>query len=329
MTKIPSLQSTEVQTSLPRSIFLRDYMQEIASTDQLPKDDLRPVLLGLFGEVGSVMAIAKKPHREQDAYVGYHHALIEEFGDVLWYFVTLCGRLNYKIEDIFLRVVADEGYSKIVAASDLADGPISHINTTNDLPSLDETLLGLGTAAAALLHITGPDESNPALLHTFATQYLHAVQSAHVPFAQIMHTNIVKTRGRFLEPDLSSLPKFDDAFSKEEQLPNNFEIRIKERKSGKTYLQWNGVFVGDPLTDNIVDDDGYRFHDVFHLAHAAILHWSPTFRALIKQKRKSDPKYDVAQDGGRAIVVEEGLTTWIFSRAKDINFFEHHDRLSI
>ena len=328
MTKIPSLQSTEVQTSLQRSIFLRDYMQKIASTDQLPKDDLRPVLLGLFGEVGSVMAIAKKPHREQDSYVGYRHALIEEFGDVLWYFVTLCGRLNCEIEKIFLRVGAGEGYSKIVAASDLADGPISHINTANDLPSLDETLLGLGAAAAALLDIAGPDEFNPDLLHNFTTQYLHAVQTAHVPFAQIVHTNIVKTRGRFLEPDLSSLPKFDNTFSKEEQLPNNFEIKIQERKSGKSYLQWKGVFIGAPLTDNIVDADGYRFHDVFHLAHAAILHWSPTFRALIKQKRKSDPIYDDAQDGGRAIAVEEGLTAWIFSRAKDINFFEGHDRLS-
>jgi hypothetical protein len=43
----------------------------------------------------------------------------------------------------------------------------------------------------------------------------------------------------------------------------------------------NGVFIGDPLTDNIRDPDGYRFHDVFHFARAAILHWSPTFRALI------------------------------------------------
>ena len=29
---------------------------------------------------------------------------------------------------------------------------------------------------------------------------------------------------------------------------------------------------------------------------------------------------DEAQDGGRAIVVEEGLTAWIFSRAKELNF---------
>ena len=93
-------------------------------------------------------------------------------------------------------------------------------------------------------------------------------------------------------------------------------------------MQWNGVFIGDPLTDNILDPDGYRFHDAFHLAYAAILHWSPAFRALIKQKRKSDPKVDEAEDGGRAIVIEEGLSAWIFSRAKKLNFFEGHSSVS-
>jgi hypothetical protein len=90
----------------------------------------------------------------------------------------------------------------------------------------------------------------------------------------------------------------------------------------------NGVFIGDPLTDNILDPDGYRFHDVFHFAHAAILHWSPTFRALIKHKRRSNPIVDDAQDGGRAIVVEEGLSAWVFARSKELNYFEGQKRLS-
>ena len=89
------------------------------------------------------------------------------------------------------------------------------------------------------------------------------------------------------------------------------------------------MFIGDPLTDNIADLDGYRFHDVFHLAHAAILHWSPVVRALIKHKRKSKPEYDENQDSGRAIVVEEGLTAWLFSKAKELDFFEGHNRVSL
>ena len=90
----------------------------------------------------------------------------------------------------------------------------------------------------------------------------------------------------------------------------------------------NGVFIGDPLNDNILNPDGIRFHDVFHLAHAAVLHWSPTFRALIKHKRKSNKIVDETQDGGRAIVVEEGLTAWLFSRAKELNFFEGQNSVS-
>ena len=89
------------------------------------------------------------------------------------------------------------------------------------------------------------------------------------------------------------------------------------------------MFLGDPLTDNIRDPDGYRFHDVFHLAHAAVLHWSPVFRALIKHKRKSDPTFDEAEDGGRAIVVEEGLTAWIFTQAKETGFFSGRNKVSL
>ena len=34
-------------------------------------------------------------------------------------------------------------------------------------------------------------------------------------------------------------------------------------------------------------------------------------------------------DSGRAIVVEEGLTAWIFSRAKELNYFENQEKVSL
>jgi len=128
--------------------------------------------------------------------------------------------------------------------------------------------------------------------------------------------------------DLAGLD-FDSGFGIEEQLPREFKIRVNQRGSGKSYLQWNGVFIGDPLTDNIADQDGYRFHDVFHFSYVAILHWSPVIRSLIKHKRKSNPKYDEEQDSGRAIVVEEGVTAWIFSKAKELDFFQGQDKVSL
>jgi hypothetical protein len=103
---------------------------------------------------------------------------------------------------------------------------------------------------------------------------------------------------------------------------------IRQRSGGRSVLEMNGVIIGDPLTDNIADRDGYRFHDVFHFAHAAVMHWSPTFRALIKRKRKSNPIVDETQDSGRAIVVEEGLSAFVFSHAKSLAFFEGQSSLS-
>src|SRR2546425_1996035 len=51
------------------------------------------------------------------------------------------------------------------------------------------------------------------------------------------------------------------------------------------------------IQDNAYDDDGYRFHDVFHFAHLAILGWSPVLRKLLKRKRRNDVLVDEVEDG--------------------------------
>lgn len=326
----PFFSKKQRQGSCTVSILLRDYMREIESTDKLPQSDLRPILMGLFGEVGSIMAAPKKRLREQEAYPEYQRerAVEEEFGDVLWYFTALCRRLKVGVDVIFSEVVDRKGYGAAITASDLPGHPIVCTLSFNELPTLDKALLNLGQATAVLLNIDSPDEQTFDLLRTFSDRYLQALQAARLNFSKIIRMNIEKVRGRFIDPNPSTLPIFDKGFTDEESLPWQFEIRITQRKSGCGYLQWNGVFIGEPLTDNILSPDGYRFHDVFHFAHAAILHWSPVFRALIKQKRKSKPEIDEAEDGGRAIVVEEGLTAWIFSRAKQLNFFDGHTSVS-
>lgn len=312
--------------SLHRSILLTDYMSQVAPTDQLAQDDFKPVLLGLFGEVGSIMATAKKYHREKEAYAGYRHAVEEEFGDALWYFAALCRRLNVPMNEIL--AAAASGYSSAIAANDLIDSPISHVATPLTAPDLDPALLQLGEAVAALFTVCASQTDPRSGLTVFADRYLQALNAARVTFAEVVRMNLVKTVGRFQPPDYPNLPDFDREFKPEEQLPRQFAITIDQRASGRSYLRMNGVFIGDPLTDNILDPDGYRFHDVFHFAHAAILHWSPTFRSLIKHKRKSVSRIDEAQDGGRAVVVEEGLSAWIFARSKELNYFEGQPRLS-
>jgi NTP pyrophosphatase (non-canonical NTP hydrolase) len=312
-----------------RSILLADYIGQVLPTDRLPTEDLQPVLLGLFGEVGSIMATAKKFHREKEAYAGYRHSVEEEFGDALWYFSALCRRLGVRMDEILSEAATGDGYSTLIAANDLIDGPISRIATPLAVPELDPALLALGEATANLLALRQSTGGGKARLARFATSYLEALKSARVAFADVVRMNIAKTKGRFAPLDYATLPTFDEKFREDQRLPQHFEITIDQRNNiARSYLRWNGVFIGDPLTDNIRDSDGYRFHDVFHFAHAAILHWSPTFRALIKHKRKDDPKVDEAEDGGRAVVVEEGLTAWIFSRAKQLNFFEGQTSIS-
>ncbi len=307
------------------SFLLSDYAAEIADTDVLDPSDVNPILQGLYGEVGGIMSTAKKHIREKSAYPGFKRAAEEEFGDTLWYLAALCRRLSIPLDELFAEAASGERFKTIGAASDMVEGAFAHVAMPTSTDTVDTTLFRLGRSAAALLETT-PDR---AKIVAFASDYLDALHAAKLAFAEVARGNLRKARGAFIAPSPEDLVDFDAEFGVEEQLPRTFRIRMNQRGSGRSYLQWNGVFIGDPLTDNIADPDGYRFHDVFHFAHSAILHWSPVMRALIKHKRKSKPDYDEVQDGGRAIVVEEGLTAWIFTRAKELNFFEGQDRVSL
>lgn len=310
------------------SLLLSDYAAQIAATDVLNPSDFNPVLQGLYGEVGGIMATVKKHVRDKSAYPGFKKAAEEEFGDTLWYLAAICRRMNVPLDEIFGEAANHGNFKNVGAASDIAEGAMAYIAVPIAAPaSLDTTLVRLGQSAAALLGNT-PARNE---LVAFVRAYLDAIHAAELAFSEVARSNLRKARGAFLElqaDDLLDLD-FDSKFGVDEQLPREFRIRVNQRGSGKSYLQWNGVFIGDPLTDNIADRDGYRFHDVFHFANAAILHWSPVMRALIRHKRKSNPKFDEEQDSGRAIVVEEGISAWIFSKAKELNFFENQEKVSL
>lgn len=98
-----------------------------------------------------------------------------------------------------------------------------------------------------------------------------------------------------------------------EQLPRRFEIGFVTFAQGKARMYLEGRKLGDNLTDNNYDEDGYRYHDVMHLANAAVLGWSPVLRDLMRRKRRSDPKTDEVEDGARAKIVEEAVIKAIHS----------------
>jgi len=63
---------------------LNEYQQFTARTDKNGKpgiDGLGFVLLGLFGEVGSLLSALKKKQRDKESFSSYHDEVIEELGD--------------------------------------------------------------------------------------------------------------------------------------------------------------------------------------------------------------------------------------------------------
>ncbi len=318
---------TGSQTNADQINAIRHYEGHVADTDRFSLDDINPIVLGLYGEVGSLMSASKKYRRESTAFAGFKESVEEEFGDALWYFAALCRRYNVCLADLLqtartslsTSVVGENKSENISRASKLS---------LESMGVLEPILIDLGIATSHLLKLENDSPEAYDLALKFAKLYLQALTATGLSLKSVSKYNLEKAKGRFVKPPKETLPTFDSEFDEEERIPRRFEIHITQRKSGRTWLQWNGVFIGAPLSDNILDKDGYRFHDVFHFAHAAILHWSPTFRALINQKRKSNPIVDEAQDGGRAIVVEEGLSAWLFSYGKGLNYFEGHKTVS-
>lgn len=142
--------------------------------------------------------------------------------------------------------------------------------------------------------------------------------------SEIAEANLKKTRDRWGPQDTGTVD-FDADFEEQERLPRRFEVELSEVVvDGRTMIRArvDGKQIGDDLTDNADDPDGYRFHDVFHLGYVAVLGWSPVIRKLLKRKRKSRPRTDEVQDGGRAQVLDEGVAALVFDYAKEHRWLE-------
>lgn len=198
-------------------------------------DDLLVPLLGLSGEVGSLLTLYKKWLRDGDSYQVVEERIGEELGDILWYVSAVARRKN----------------------------------------------LRLSTLAAA---------------------------------------NLEKTASRWLQPTDRLL--FDEAYKDSERLPRSFTAELRNDDQGLVNLIIDGRSFGAKLKDNAYESDGYRFHDIFHLAAATMLGWSPVLRALLEKKRKSNASVDEVEDGGRAIAIEEGVSAVVFSYASQHSFFD-------
>ena len=234
---------------------------------------------GLFGEAGSVLAELKKTVRERGAYPSYQNRLTEEVGDLLWYFARLCLSLRH-------LTCANWTSSPNVPANMMT------MPTTN--PSATRWNSAALPALCSPRCSTVPTMSSHRNSARSGTLSFEWPPRARIDVRQAADKNLDKTQSRWpSERDFT--PLFDEWFDETERIPRRLDVEFRQIRRGDKHavlLRCNGLNIGDRLTDNIDNSDFYRFHDVFHLAHAVYLGWSPVVRVLLNCKRKSDPRVD-------------------------------------
>ena len=289
-------------------------------------------LLGLFGETGSLLSEVKKKQRDKASYVGYATNVVEELGDVLWYLTVLANRGGIALSDIAGNV--RRGYTDwqkvgdgVLTFASLQPAIMPHATTPT--PAFERTLLKLAGEVGLLVieqqagRLNDNQSALAGRLVAVMCTLVQAANEAGVTLEAAAVKNLSKIFDRWPRERRYSDP-LDAKAIPEERLPRDLYIEIFERDvRGQTYVfqRCNGINIGDRLTDNAMTADDYRFHDVFHYAYVAVLGWSPVVRSLLRLKRKNDPKIDEAEDGARATLIEEGVATWIFGQALELDFF--------
>jgi NTP pyrophosphatase (non-canonical NTP hydrolase)/phosphopantetheinyl transferase (holo-ACP synthase) len=165
------------------------------------------------------------------------------------------------------------------------------------------------------LEILGRIAWHVAAIATVYGISLNDVAKANIEKAQLRRPKAVHT------------PLHDEDRPDIQKFPRRFEIKFLTVGEGLSRMYLNGRQLGDDLNDNSYYPDGYRFHDVLHLANVAHLGWSPVVRGMMKRKRKDDqnPKLDQVEDGARAKIVEEAILKVIHSEGSDIAAIVHPD----
>ena len=325
-----------LRTADSRLNYLQLYQDAAIRTDQNLRQGIDGItfpLLGLFGEIGTLVSALKKKQREKNSYAGYSDAVIEEFGDVLWYFSNVACRVSLNLAELAGKAVqrchlpTDVMNAVFVANRDGNHRTLLDRNVNN----YEESVIGLAGKAGMLLNEfkNGSLQRNSDLLcehliEVFAA-FIQAASYASVSISDVAAKNLRKIESRWPSTrEFATL--FDSQFPAAEQLPRTIVMQIIElREAHRSWViqLWNDKEVGSPLTDNKLVEDDYRFHDVFHLAYAAILGWSPCLRALLRVKRKSRAEIDENEDGARAALTEEGVAALIFQHATRLNYFEN------
>jgi hypothetical protein len=277
-----------------------DYQRKAIRTEHLPAGDpLGYLLMGLAGEVGSLIAEVKK--RLRDEPTGYRASVEEELGDALWYLAALAHRLCIRLSEVSRSASRFGGGS----ASDHRDDPVPRC-------------LALAAVAGRLASDGGVASVDRESLRLLLGALVDLALAEGVDPDAAASSNLLKADARW-PSDRRHVPLFDPDDDPDERLPRRLDVEVIEKHAGSrkpfVIMKCHGLQIGDRITDNIAEPDDYQFHDVFHMSYAAVLGWSPVLRGLLRCKRKSNGNKDEEQDGARAAIVEEAVVAWLFRHA--------------
>src|SRR5947199_386886 len=79
VTMVGQRRGESMTKGMDRQISVSEFERNAIATDQL-EARLETALLGLVGEVGSLVSALKKKRRDTDGFLGYHDAVVEELG---------------------------------------------------------------------------------------------------------------------------------------------------------------------------------------------------------------------------------------------------------
>jgi NTP pyrophosphatase (non-canonical NTP hydrolase) len=300
-------------------------------------DAIDQLRFGFFGEIGGLLASVKKSHR--DLGTAEKLTAVEELGDALWYLTVVAVEYELKLEAVGRSAIEElQRRLGLQDAAAITDKPLTFTEIDGlmafcrgRLNQPISTLLNQLAARAGLLlgatNGAGDLGSHPpvTLLPQLLADMVMVAATYELAFTKVAADNLKKFESRWPDDGAEYRPLFDAGRNEFERFPPKLEMRFIELQTpdGQPYViqQLHGINIGDRLTDNREEEDGYRFHDVFHLAYLAHLGWSPVIRGLLKLKRKSDKNLDENQDGARAMIIEEGIATWIFNHASQNKYY--------
>lgn len=299
---------------------LAEYQRQAFATARIDWTDSRKrhiPTFGIVGELGSVTSELKKGLRDGNAYTDSHENLIEEFGDLLWYVGAVATRQNLQLAELAKggkkRAAQRSTYGHVYAMVSAFAEVVAAVDAA-DVASTSARKARLTRALSAALRAT-----------------LAAMKQERVDLVHVLKANLTKAKSMFGPASMRPARCFDAKYPSYERLPRQIKIHFLERARGpgrlEVVLRVDDMNIGDRLTDNAAKDDGYRFHDAFHLAYAAVLGWSPVVRATFRCKRKSNSSVDEVQDGARAAIVEEAIAQTIFNYARSHSMLRGIDRI--